>query len=78
MTTLRAGDLGHAHIGMLIRLPGRLTGEPLRWEDTVAPIIMVTHTRKGVKVRRHPDAHTDHGFDPDDMVTVWTKEESDA
>ena len=38
---LRAGELSYTHIGMLIRLPGRLTGDPLHWEDTVAPIIMV-------------------------------------
>lgn len=69
-----AADLTFRHIGMEAYLPGRWESDgdgDYRLVQTWAPIVMITHTRKGVvKVRRHPDGQTDHDLTPDELVLI--------
>lgn len=68
---VEASTLCGVHVGRIARLPGRLDPGSYTWETTDAPIVMVTHKRDGtVKVRRHPDGHTDHDFAPTDTVPL--------
>lgn len=68
---VRAGDLTGRHIGMLVTLPGRYDPAAGGWVDTTAPITQVLHRKDGqVKVRRHPDGHTDHTLHPDTLLEL--------
>lgn len=66
---VEASTLCGVHVGRIARLAGRFDGH--RWHVTDAPITMITHKRDGtVKVRRHPDGHTDHELDPRSVVPL--------
>lgn len=68
---VEASSLCGVHVGRIARLPGRLNHDTGTWETTDAPITMITHKRDGtVKVRRHPDGHVDHEFDPRSVVPL--------
>lgn len=66
-----ASYLHGKHVGMEAHLPGELNWETYEWTDTWAPITMIQHMKNGsVKIRRHPDSHTDHKLAPGDRVLL--------
>lgn len=74
--TVEAQDLSGKHMGMEAYLPGKIELLPDRsgmgpWEHTWAPITLIQIKKdRTVKVRRHPDAHTDHVLAPTDEVQL--------
>lgn len=67
--TIEAGSLNGTHIGKELLAPGMVVEGA--WQVTWAPITLIQFKKDGaVKVRRHPDGHTDHTFQPTDLVQV--------